>query len=1396
MDGRRTYLDSLNADRVRRPQTTLEQLNRSLEQLERQLQAREGRTDNYRQTRRRLAGDASYYRDDIEGSGAARYAPRAATERYREPAYVRQNPDQGRLSEEIAALREEMRQQLAASRRELADRDLEQRRRTEAQPQAAAKIASEMEALRNELRAQLSEARNEIASRDSSRTANHASSSDIAGMRAEIERLTGGSSSDLAAIRAEIERLTGAVHEISQRGEERPLNGLRLEMEQARSEIERLTDAMQQMNQQRGDERPFNVLRLELEQARSAIDALAKDETIRSMGERWDDFERRMASFQDKMTLETISRKDDGALDRFAERLEQMNAALNGLPESLPLRGLDDKMKTLSMAVERFVNQNEARQPLMFRQFEERLDEISRAIVASAVSASSAAPDTEQLKRIESRIAGLARQIEESAQEAPFGETFDRLDHINRKVDTIATKLDQPLKSTFDEREFLSAIDDRLGDIARRVTDRLDQPVQSTFDESGIISAIDDRIGDLARRVSERLDRPLQSTFDDTAIINAFDDRIGDLARRVSERFDQQSQPGFDGSAIVEKIDHRLNDIARRVEERLEKPVAKSGKAAFEDGDLLTAIDDRLGDIARRIEHSRESIMESRPMVTDQAILGLEERLDKIYASLDRPAPTVSAAQGLDPATIGNIEAQIASLSRLVAREDQPDQLAELNPRLERLEATILGHRDTMVETAREAAERAIRTMAITSGGDYEAVSGLAGDLKQLESLTRRSDERNTKTFDAIHETLLKIVDRLGSLEAGGPVSGVRKAVKAEAAPSIDAAQALDAPEFAEPNFGDDDVVVDADKGKLTPAQAAAAAAEAALDHQIGEMPKGKKSMLGGLTKAFSRGKQAEGDDPQLPGMGATADGAVPTVDLDEPLDPKAVNRPLEPGSGAPDLNAIMKRVRDDRAKPDKQADSDVAKSDFLMAARRAAQAAAAESAILKRGSEKGGSKRGGSLAEMVKARRKPILMISMAAIIALAGLTVGRNYFSDPEALSVADSGGETTVNEDTAQAPTPTQEETSSTAREATSNAEAATGEPTVIEAPAPTPAPNAAAANAAEDSVDGDDAAPVVTAPEPSTTMQAMAPAASAPTTAAAVPAPTPVPTTTISDIPADAGPAPLREAAAGGDSKALFEIGARYADGRGVKADMKQAAKWYEKAANLGFAPAQYRIGNMYEKGNGVDRDIGKAKTWYQLSANQGNASAMHNLAVLYAMGADGTTDNDSAVRWFTQAADLGVKDSQFNLGILAAKGVGMPQNLEESYKWFALVAKTGDKDSATKRDEIGKSLRPEQLERARASVDNWKPKELNADANNAEIPESWQEASATTASVDMKKAIRNVQAILNKNGYDAGSPDGLMGQRTTDAIKAFQKDNGLEANGVVDKALVDKLLSKK
>jgi localization factor PodJL len=279
----------------------------------------------------------------------------------------------------------------------------------------------------------------------------------------------------------------------------------------------------------------------------------------------------------------------------------------------------------------------------------------------------------------------------------------------------------------------------------------------------------------------------------------------------------------------------------------------------------------------------------------------------------------------------------------------------------------------------------------------------------------------------------------------------------------------------------------------------------------------------------------------------------------------------------------------------------------------------------------------------------------------------------------------------------------------------------------------------------------------------------------------------------ETPADLKPASLVAAAKKADPLAFFEIGARYADGRGLAADPKAAVNWYQRAADAGFAPAQYRLASIYEKGMGVDRDISRARALYAQAAAQGNTSAMHNLAVLNATGVEGKPDFAEAARWFKEAAERNVRDSQYNLAILYARGNGVPQDLAQSYKWFAVAAMQGDQDAAQKRDEVANALGAEKLKAAKAEVDLWRATPVNEDVNNPIVPDDWIAKANTTASIDMKKAIRNIQAILNNNGFDAGPADGALGKKTVEAIKAFQKKVGQEPTGKIDEALVKELL---
>jgi localization factor PodJL len=81
------------------------------------------------------------------------------------------------------------------------------------------------------------------------------------------------------------------------------------------------------------------------------------------------------------------------------------------------------------------------------------------------------------------------------------------------------------------------------------------------------------------------------------------------------------------------------------------------------------------------------------------------------------------------------------------------------------------------------------------------------------------------------------------------------------------------------------------------------------------------------------------------------------------------------------------------------------------------------------------------------------------------------------------------------------------------------------------------------------------------------------------------------------------------------------------------------------------------------------------------------------------------------------------------------------------------------------------------------------------SNGNRGPDEWAGAGTKTSSVDMKRAIRNIQAILNNNGFDAGQPDGELGAKTVAAIKSFQKSIGQEPSGKINDDTVKALLER-
>lgn len=126
---------------------------------------------------------------------------------------------------------------------------------------------------------------------------------------------------------------------------------------------------------------------------------------------------------------------------------------------------------------------------------------------------------------------------------------------------------------------------------------------------------------------------------------------------------------------------------------------------------------------------------------------------------------------------------------------------------------------------------------------------------------------------------------------------------------------------------------------------------------------------------------------------------------------------------------------------------------------------------------------------------------------------------------------------------------------------------------------------------------------------------------------------------------ADPADIRHDAEQGNAKAQALMGYLYKDGKGVRRDLAEAAKWFGMAALQGDAEAQDWFGYLYETGQGVPQDYREAARWYQMAAEQGNADAQKNLGLMYANGKGVTQSSQDAVMWLKKAAAQGNGEAQ-------------------------------------------------------------------------------------------------------------------------------------------------------
>ncbi len=910
------------------------------------------------------------------------------------------------------------------------------------------------------------------------------------------------------------------------------------------------------------------------------------------------------------------------------------------------------------------------------------IEAIERALadLAERVAAQRARGVDDQALAPAERIAGELRAVLEEIDPRPHMRALetdvrglaDRLDRLEARGDTDAVSLQELGRRTAEIRENLYSlaarplpqeqIETRLRDLTIRV-DKLSFEHASGEHSSEVIDAA----------------KAIRTILSAETGLDAFNQRLDRLSGKLEEALAQ-----FDGNRF-EELGARIDEMHQSLAERIDQGILQaSPNVAFEG---------LLADLAKKVEHALS--VGSAPV----AVASLEGKVDRLDEKLDRLGP-------------GPLAEQLEELLAKAKPQEDP-RLDEIAERLDVMQRTLATQFDESVQWRKDDSHKAqlsalLEQLAKRSaeafgpGADPVAVDALSEQVRQLSARLDRS-LNDSATLASIERKIAELCEKIEDLRASAAQSAVTAA--REAAPNSRKQAEPAPPPSLERQLDALDELLEAQETNYARAQEATAAQDAPEgDADHGLVSENERSETGedeSSTKSlWSEAPEPTQQESAEPARAAASDALrfQPLVIHAAPQRGRRRHDENDPDVGAIGAsNSALSKGVDLELKQ---------QADFIAAARRAAERAGADAGPTR--------DRKISIKELEASRaprsapkgetNAPVGVAPSCKTLILAGLTgvailaavapIGRMLFEHAPSDSAveAQATGAGATNQKFALNAPSSLTQTFSSAEDVVAETKSA--------------GDGVAGVEAAKGAGDGSAAKPerknVATERVDATPVGAIEKAPTA--------------------LPQEM--APLQALAQRGDAKAQFELGVRYAEGRGGLArDSKVAAQWFSKAADQGMTLAQYRLGSFYEKGVGVERNYERARSLYEKAASAGNARAMHNLGVLFVENGDGWPDYASAAAWFHKAADLGVRDSQFNLAVLYARGMGLEQNLVQSYMWFSVAALQGDPEAGRKRDEVAARLDERDLAAAKSMAEAFKPKELARDANETEMPRS-------------------------------------------------------------------------
>ncbi len=408
-----------------------------------------------------------------------------------------------------------------------------------------------------------------------------------------------------------------------------------------------------------------------------------------------------------------------------------------------------------------------------FERIAERIEENERQTV-------------EALTAVNDRLSLLARQLAQLGRPGGYERPEDvpGFPALENAIRHVVGHIEDSEKRT---RDSLRAMQDRMAEIAERHGSAPDS--EDILRAAPVLAGLESRLADMVNRIqrseglmterieSVRANAQQMANQAQASAVTALRGELREVETRMLASLKEAQAAAANAPSIVAteiaKLHGDMAGLARRLDD------VKAGAASERDMQSLRSaieqlsarvaqgpdmrplhdMDKRLGDINRRLEQAAAASRDE-PQVT-----ALEQRI----AELDHRLAEAMRLQG-DQQALHRLEDSIAAVNdRVMQTEQQLGHLETMEQAIRQLYDSLEQTRGQVGEAAEAAATRALARyeppQPVFQASSPELMA-LEDGLRAIRESAASAERRHQDTFEAVHETLAEIVEKIAELES------------------------------------------------------------------------------------------------------------------------------------------------------------------------------------------------------------------------------------------------------------------------------------------------------------------------------------------------------------------------------------------------------------------------------------------------------------------------------------------------------------------------------------------------------------------------------------------------------------------------------------------------------